>query len=127
MFNPKFTLQSDFVDSYVNRILLETKSKDSQIHKDALVFEACVNLNRFCLNFSECGEKRDKVEKYLEENNLQNEKESLIANCGNELLESHSLIHLQHRDNFSNMYSKLINNVAIKDSMNSLFTCISKI
>ncbi len=127
MFNQKFNIQCDFVDSFLNRIILEHKHRNEDITNDAKVFEACVNLNTFNLNFSECGVKRDRVNTFFEDNGLNGFKQQVTESCSNELLEAHSLVYLQHRNNFNNLLSKVINQIAIRESLQNLSECINKI
>lgn len=127
MYNPKFTTQSDFVDSFLNRVILDAKFNKEEIANDAKIYEACVNLNMFNLNFSECGDKRDKVESFIDNNQLQGFKQQLVENCSNEVLESHSLAYQEHRNQFTSPYGKIINQLALKDSLSNLSQCINKI
>jgi hypothetical protein len=127
MYNQKFTVTCDFVDSFLNRVILQQKYNNEEIVNDAKIFEACVNLNPFNINFSECGLKRDKVAAFIESNDLNSFKQQVAETCTAELLEAHSLAYLQHRNNFSNIFSNVMNQVALRDSLDSLNQCISKI
>lgn len=126
MYNQKFTVQSDFVDSFLNRIVLQQKYQNDEIVNDAKIYESCVNLNAFNLNFSECGLKRDKVNAFIESNDINSFKQQVAENCTSELLEAHSLVYLQHRNNFSNIFANVINQIALRDSLDSLVQCINK-
>ena len=127
MFNQKFTIQSDFVDSFLNRVILQHRNKNQGIVNDAKIFEACVNLNTFNMNFSECGVKRDNVNSFIEDNGLSGFKQQVAESCMAELMEAHSLVYLQHRNNFNSVYSKVINQITLRQSLNDLTECINKI
>ena len=128
MFNQKFTLQSDFVDSFLNRVILQSRYGNSHnIVNDASVFEGCVNLNTFNLNFSECGNKRDSVNSFIEANELGAFKQQVSEACNSEILEAFSLVHLQHRQPNVSVFNGLLNQVALKESLNNLSQCIAKI
>ena len=127
MLNPKFTIESDFVNSFINRILLQKKFKKDPIVRDAMILEGCVNLNTINLNISECGNKRDNVDSFFEANQLESVKQQIVESCSNELLEAHSMMYQNHRSNFPSLYSKIINEIALKESLSNLTQCMDKI
>lgn len=127
MLNPKFTVQSDFVDSFLNRVVLQTKFPGHPIVQAASIFEGCVNLNKLNLNISECGNKRDEVNAFFESNDLAGFKAQVAENCTAQLLEAHTLTHLQHRDAQENALSNFMNKIYLKESLSNLQDCVSKL
>ena len=59
MLDGKFTLESDFVDSFVNYFVV--KSMNKQFENDALSFTECVNLYKDTTKVADCSSKRDLV------------------------------------------------------------------
>jgi hypothetical protein len=127
MINPKFTVQSDFVDAFLNRIVLQSKFPEDPIANDAYIFEGCVNLSKMNLNLSECGNKRDHVASFMEANGLAGFKQQVAESCGGEVMEAHSLQFLRHKNSFHNVFSGFLNEVALNDALNTLSQCVNKI
>jgi hypothetical protein len=85
----KYPLHSDYVESYINKLILSNTS----VSKDAQAFKNCVYLNPYSLTLTNCADRREKVDKYVSDNiSVYNEIKSKINNnCKGELMEAFHL------------------------------------
>ena len=101
----KYPIESDFIDSFINSILLNLSSKTSySIKKDAEVYMKCVNLDPIANKLSNCSASRDRVNEYIEsDEKIKEAKASAIANCPEVIYNLYSQINSEKND-FSNAF-----------------------
>lgn len=127
----KYPINSDFVESYLNYFIIQKYyDKNSRgVAVDALIYRNCVNLNHLNINISMCGERREKVEKFIEskKEDFNKVRDVTVEKCHSEL-----------RDAFygSRIFSDDIDNVSysekqyvwmkLKEKEDNLEKCINK-
>ncbi len=100
----KFTLESDFIQSYINSFIIKNlfPEKTDKI-KDASLYHSCVNMLPSSYNLSDCSSMRDRVESFLAENQEKvSSYRTALSNCGSEILLAYSL----NREFFNSQSSK---------------------
>jgi len=122
MLDRKFTLESDFVDSFVNYFVV--KKLNNQIENDALSFAECVNLYKDTTKVADCSNKRDIVNNFFENNEeARNAKEKLKASCSEEIKKAHLSFYNLFKDTQINTFLLLKNNY--RDNLDKLNNCYS--
>jgi hypothetical protein len=117
----KFTIESDFVDSFLNYIILNK----SKVSDDAHVFAQCVNLNKAASTIADCSGKRDRIANYLENNEkAQKTREEVLSNCSSQLLKAHIPYYLLNQQNVS-VTDRLFLKDAFNEGVSQLKKCYS--
>ena len=122
MLDGKFTLESDFVDSFVNYFLVNSLNKE--IKNEALSFAECVNLYKDTTKVADCSSKRDLINKFFENNEeARNAKEKLKASCSEEIKKTHLSFYHLFKDAEINNFLLLKKNY--RDNFDQLNNCYS--
>lgn len=99
--NGKFTVESDFVDSFLNASIISkyfNRKENAGLIQDALVYNSCVNMNADILQLADCTDRRDRVSAFIEKHsNIAGYKETASTKCSAELLDAHILDHTINR------------------------------
>jgi hypothetical protein len=129
--NEKFSLDSDFVDSFLNYQLIKQyyKTKDNKsIIEDARIFNNCVNMNPFNTVVSNCSDRRDRVNEFIDTHIAAFEGYKTYAkeNCSNELFAAFGLNHSLNRNaNINSSYTTMLNEMNLKEKEESLSKCLA--
>ena len=92
MSDNKFSVESDFVDSYLNSLLISSlPSTDYNLRAKANIFSNCVNLVNLTLKTQNCSEARDSLAEIIESEDFKSSKEKVLGECSESLLLSHRL------------------------------------
>ena len=124
----KYPLNSDYVDNYLNYILLSISG--SKISQDAFAFKNCVYMNPMSLTLTNCADRRDRINEFISDKKslFESLKSKVAADCGNELIEAFLLDKNFNngRDDYNiDARKNLLEKLNAKES--SLVGCISKI
>ena len=121
----KFSLESDFVDSFLNSYISKYyKNSSYKLMKNSLVYSSCVNLNNIALKISDCSAARDFVNEEVESNeDLKNLREAAVANCENQVLHAHRIFYenVSKNQKLSDLYSYYS---AEQNVNSSLYNCL---
>jgi hypothetical protein len=124
----RFTLESDFVDSFINYFVLDNyKNEEFSVVADSNVYEQCMNLNNNILKTVNCGARGEKVSNYIESlgEEFTKIKEAATGNCSAQILKAHNLRYNINKG--SNENNRFLNNLTIstyRDKSAELRQCI---
>jgi hypothetical protein len=123
----KYPIESDFIQSYLNLFVIGNFIKNNQIYNDAAIFNSCVHLNTSAFNLANCSDRRDKVDKFINENEeLFNKYKNVSAeNCQKELLLAHNINAELEKDSL-NMKASERNflNFKEREATKALYDCV---
>lgn len=129
--NGKFPLDSDFVDSYLNYQIINKfyKTKEHKsILDDAKIYNNCVNMNPYNAVLSNCSDRRDNVNAFIDSNLAGFEAFKLFAkeSCLNELNSAFGVNHSLNRNaNINSAYTIMLNEMKLKEKEESLSKCLA--
>ena len=118
----KYPIESDFIDSFINSILLNLSSNASySIKKDAEVYMKCVNLDPIANKFSNCSASRDRVNEYIDsDDKIKEAKSAAIANCSEVIYNLYSQINSEKND-----YSNALKFNQINKNKETFKSCVN--
>jgi len=124
----RFTLESDFVDSYINSFLISNyKNENLGSVLDAKVYERCINLNSSVLKTANCTSRGEKVQQYIARfgEEFTKLKETAIGSCSTQILQAHNLFYaLNQNSHNQNSYNQNLSIEFHNDKVNALKSCI---
>jgi hypothetical protein len=121
----KFTLDSDFVDSYLNFYSLNQQHEDLELMNNALIFAQCVNLNKTVSKTADCAAKRESVHTFVEKNDkIKSNKDNIKANCKDQVLKAHQIFYALNKE--SKASSVIILSDAFQQAERDLTNCLHK-
>ena len=126
--NHKYTIESDFVQSYLNTFLLrKLASENHSLRSDAEVFNSCVNLNPAAYNLADCSTRRERVEAFLTENEAKVlPLRAALDSCKSEGLLAFSLRRQLETDTSSKLSELNFLNFKLHKAELALEDCVSK-
>ena len=110
----KFPVESDF-GKYFNYVLylrsLKNQNKETKNELDnAITFQKCINLNRSSLRLLNCGERKKKLDNFIEQNfeSFSEFKEKISPDCAPQISKYLSLkFHLESSNLDSTLFEKI--------------------
>jgi len=125
----RFTLESDFVDSFLNAFILtnfDYYKNDSRMN-DASVFQECVNLNKDVLKTANCTARKERTQSFIDSLGVKFSKFKSVATekCSSEILSAHSISYNRSKGkDVNDPFLKNITGNAYYKKANELVSCI---
>jgi hypothetical protein len=125
MLGNKFSLDSDFVETYLTSYILKGLNIDRSIKNDADIFSRCVNLNKSYIKVANCDAKRDQVNSFLEQSDeAKSLKEAAKSNCKESLLKAHQSFNALNKD--LTPADRALLSLSLKQAESELNECIAQ-
>jgi hypothetical protein len=124
--NIKFPIESDFVDSYLNDFIIRSYFSDNtDAQTDSDIFKRCVHMNPLVLKISNCADRRDNVNSFIEANlaKFNEVRTSIIENCTRELSEAYSVDKILSKNNEAT-FNSFLSSAKLKEKESSLNICL---
>lgn len=124
----RFTLESDFVDSYINSFIISNYYNENMGNViDANIFGECINLNENVLRTANCTSIGDRVNHFISKlgEDFTKLKEVTSGSCASQALESHNVYYnIDKGNNEKNAFLKNYTSAIHYDKRLELKQCI---
>mmetsp|Transcript_20729 Transcript_20729/g.21521 ORF Transcript_20729/g.21521 Transcript_20729/m.21521 type:complete len:133 (-) Transcript_20729:120-518(-) len=125
MTDNKFSVESDFVDSFLSYFLLESvKEASAKLVKNGFLYASCVNFNSQVLKFSDCSLARDEVSSFIEGNeDFSALKSEVASQCTKQVLDAHKMFYIMSKE--TDAFKVISNSGNIQQIYNNLGSCVT--
>ena len=127
----KFPIESDlgkyFTYELYLRSMANSEEKDNQLH-NAEQFQQCLNLNRVSLRSLNCGERKKKLDSFIESNsdNFSEFKEKISQDCHPQISNYLSSRFVHESSSLENsLYQRLNSEVMLENNLADVLKCLN--